>query len=282
MQECILYCLLYFTCLCRIICTYMGKQSKQGERDRRSIIVCSCKSGGPGEAALPSPKHFHLHSSAILSIKHFHLDRRMFWTFNKASTGCYILTNRSKFGSAPSKVASLGSKTVLWACWQKEKKDIIYVSRMHKGIRRRFDYSTCERIKLNQHLIFTSFCRSLPGDIHTSEVFFLQAHVQIHTVVFRSFYVSSHDVYPHKPKRPKFAVCISLFWCNLRECTWIKRVRGNSNTVVHVLPCSHERSSATQLREQLGLKRWGLKMKALVVRTVIIMILVGTALLVCD
>lgn len=55
-------------------------------------------------------------------------------------------------------------------------------------------------------------------------------------------------------------------------------MRGNSNAAVHTLPCSHERSSATQLREQLGLKRSGLKMKALVVCTVIIVILVGTAL----
>lgn len=97
------YCLLYFTCLWRIICTYTGKQSKLGERDRRSVIMCSCMSGGPGEATLPGPKHFHLHSYAILSIKHFHLDGGMFLTLNKASTSCCIPTNMSNFGRTPSK-----------------------------------------------------------------------------------------------------------------------------------------------------------------------------------
>lgn len=222
MQECTLYCLLYVTCLCRIICTYMGKQSKQGERDRRSIIVCSCKSGGPGEAALPSPKHFHLHSYAIPSIKHFHLDRRMFWTFNNASIGCYILTNRSKFGRTPSKVALLRRKTVLCACWHKEN-DIICVSRMHEGIRR-FDYSACKRIKRNHHKVMaisqTRWSLRLFA-VPSQGILILQrsspSRHMYRYIVFRPFYVSSHDVYTHKPKQPKFAI----FWCNLRECTWI-------------------------------------------------------------
>lgn len=119
MKQCRPYCLLYFTCLCWIICTYMGKQSKQGERDRSSIIICSCKNGGPGEAALPGPKHFHLHGYAVLSIKHFHLDRGMFLTFNDASTGCCILTNVSTFRGSPSKVFE-GQSSVVFACRQEE------------------------------------------------------------------------------------------------------------------------------------------------------------------
>lgn len=116
--------------------------------------------------------------------------------------------------------------------------------------------------------------RLLSGDIHTSEVFSLQAHVQIHGVqaFSRKLTWCLHTQTKATKVHRLHLMQLKRMHRDIRSEGKLKRCGAHASLQPRAQLCNPIK------RLQLGLKRWGLKMKALVVCTVIIMILVGAAL----